>query len=107
MLIQIQEDEFVDKFDLHRRPFNFSVYGRRALYQYLTDMEDCSGIDMIINIHELCMSFYEIDLSDVERVSREYPDCDITDIKSSKKWFESNYEVIDIPELPDSIIIKV
>ena len=107
MLMQINEEEFVDKFDLHRRPFNFSVNGRRALYRYLTDIEDRCCTDMIINIQELCLSFYEINLSDVEKVSREYPDCDITDIKSSKKWFESNYEVIDIPEYPHWIIIKV
>lgn len=56
---------FVNAFDNMDRRENFSLYGLRALFEYLEDLEDDIGEEMELDVIALCCEFSEEPLEDV------------------------------------------
>lgn len=52
------------------RPNNFTYYGLRALFEYLEDFEDSTGIEQELDVIELCGAYNEY--ASVEDYHREY-----------------------------------
>ena len=60
----INEFEFVQAFDDYMRSSNFSRDGRFALYDYLTDLEEDTGIEIDLDVIALCGDFTEYESLD-------------------------------------------
>lgn len=75
----VNEAEFVEAFDRMNREANFSRQGRRALFQYLTNLEEDIGEPMELDVIALCCDFNEwADLVEFQHEygADEYPDMD-------------------------------
>jgi len=46
----VNEGEFIQRFVLIDRKENFSIEGRRALYEYLTDLEEDTGQEINLTL---------------------------------------------------------
>ena len=55
----VSESMFVDAFRECNRENNFSYYGRIALYEYLTDLEDDCGIEIEFDPIAICCGYTE------------------------------------------------
>ena len=61
----------VDIFDFERafvaagRNNNFSYEGKRALFDYLEELEDCTGEELELDVVAICCDFSEETLQDV------------------------------------------
>lgn len=55
----ISQCDFVRAFDDYGRSDNFSIEARRALYDYLTDMEEDTGEETTLDVIALCCEFSE------------------------------------------------
>ena len=68
MYMKIDEQDFVNAFDRMNRSENFSLIGRRMLFQHLTDVEDDVGEEMELDVISLCCAFTEYQSIDEYRV---------------------------------------
>jgi len=59
LIMEVGESDFVREFDEYNRSNNFSVEGRRALYNYLYDLSEDMGEDIKLDIIALCCEFNE------------------------------------------------
>lgn len=64
MYMKIDEQDFVNAFERMNRSENFSVIGRRMLFEYLTDVEDDVGEEMELDVIAFCSSFTEYESID-------------------------------------------
>ena len=64
MYMKIDELDFVNAFDRMNRSDNFSVIGRRMLFEYLTGVEDDVGEEMELDVIAFCSSFTEYESID-------------------------------------------
>jgi hypothetical protein len=55
----VTEFEFVQAFDDYNRGDNFTAAGRKALFDYLTDLEDDTGIEQELDVISVCCEFLE------------------------------------------------
>ena len=55
----INQYEFVRKFDDYNRSDSFSVSGRYALFEYLTQFEEDCGIEIELDVIGLCCDYSE------------------------------------------------
>tara|TARA_R100000084_G_scaffold73870_1_gene33123 strand:+ start:163 stop:552 length:390 start_codon:yes stop_codon:yes gene_type:complete len=62
--MKIDEQDFVNAFDRMNRSENFSVVGRRMLFEYLTDVEKDTGKEMELDVISLCCAFTEYESID-------------------------------------------
>lgn len=65
MKITVTKSMFHDEFRKMDLLENFSYEGREALYEYLEEMEDASGVEMELDTIALCCDFNEKKISDV------------------------------------------
>ena len=65
----INEHDFVRAFDDYNRSANFSRAGRFALYDYLTEYEECTGVEIDLDVIALCCDFTEYESLDEFRVN--------------------------------------
>ena len=56
---EISESEFIDAFDRMNRSNNFTVEGRRALYQYLEEFASDTGEEYTLDVIAICCEFSE------------------------------------------------
>lgn len=64
MYKKIDEQDFVNAFERMNRSENFSVIGRRMLFEYLTGVEDDVGEEMELDVIAFCCSFTEYESID-------------------------------------------
>lgn len=64
MYTQVNEQQFIDAFR-EIRPENFSYSGLKALYDYLTELEDDIGEPIELDVIAICCDFSEMDLDNV------------------------------------------
>lgn len=93
----IYEGEFVRAFDEFNRSENFSIPARRALYEYLTDMEDETEQETELDVIAICCDFSEYD--SVLDAAKEYgytPEGDTDDEKTedAQEWLQDRTTVI-------------
>lgn len=55
----INEHEFADAFTEMNRQDNFSYEGLKALYDYLTELEDDTGIEIELDVIAICCEYCE------------------------------------------------
>ena len=67
---EINEYEFIRAFDEYGRSNNFSVEGRRALYDYLLGLEEETGQESELDVIALCCDYVEY--SDAEEFAKDY-----------------------------------
>ena len=60
----VTEHEFVDAFDQADRSENFSRQGRQALYDYLIEYEEGTGVEIEFDVIALCVEFSEYESLD-------------------------------------------
>lgn len=65
MHIQIDYSMFVREFEAYNRADNFSHKGKRALFEYLEEMEESTGEPFELDIIALCCEFSEDPLQEV------------------------------------------
>jgi len=53
--------DFVKAFDSMERSENFSVAGRKALFEYLTEYEKSCGIELELDVIALCCEYSEFE----------------------------------------------
>jgi hypothetical protein len=70
MKIEISESDFIRAFDDYDRSENFSVSGRIALYNYLTEEEDSTGEEINLDVIGICCDFNEY--NDIEEYLMDY-----------------------------------
>ena len=56
---------FREAFRLHGRQDNFSYQGLEALFNFLEQIEEGSGVEMELDVIALCCDFSECDLDDI------------------------------------------
>ena len=59
MKTTVTEHDFIKAFDTYHRSTNFSIQGRRALFDYLIELEDGTGEEMELDVIALCCDFAE------------------------------------------------
>lgn len=57
--------QFTDEFRDMGRENQFSYYGLKALYEYLTELEDQLEDDIDLDVISLCCDFWEDDLDEI------------------------------------------
>ena len=77
MIQKISFNNFVDSFKEMGRKDQFSYDGKRALYNYLTDLEEDTGHKIELDIIALCCDYCEYkSLKDFQKDHGEYKDLD-------------------------------
>lgn len=94
----VYEQDFVESFDKMDRSSNFTVAGRRALYNALIDFEDSTGIEQDLDVIGLCCTFTEY--ADFAEYKENYSD----DAESIDDLIEAGIWVI--PVKGESFIIE-
>lgn len=64
MYINVTETMFKDMFVKMGRKDNFSYAGLSALYEYLIDLEDATGVPMECDVIAICCDFTETSVDD-------------------------------------------
>lgn len=64
MKMNVTESDFVDAFDQANRSENFSRQGRQALYDYLIEYEEDTGVEIEFDVIALCVEFSEYESLD-------------------------------------------
>jgi len=91
MKITVDESMFVTRFDEMNRSENFSIAGRRALFQYIEDLESDAGEEIELDVIGLCCEFSE---DTIENVLVEYDLESIEDLKDSTTVIEVDKDTI-------------
>jgi hypothetical protein len=99
----VTEGEFVDEFDVYNRPNNFSIEGRRALYQYLIEIEAGTGDEMDLDVIAICCTYSEYD-SVLEAVEN-YSYSGEKDPQHALEWLQERTEVVEVDDVPNGKII--
>lgn len=66
----VYEQDFVEAFDKMGRSDNFTVAGRRALFNALTEMEESTETEQELDVIGLCCQFSEY--ADFEEFKKDY-----------------------------------
>jgi hypothetical protein len=61
---EINYEQFSDAFTMAGRNDNFSIAGRRALFDYLEQLEEDLGEDIELDVIALCCDFTESSIED-------------------------------------------
>ena len=91
MKITVDESMFVARFDEMNRSENFSLAGRRALFQYIEDLESDAGEEIELDVIGLCCEFSE---DTVENVLVEYDLESIEDLQDATTVIEVDKDTI-------------
>lgn len=105
----VSEGMFIDAFRDMNREDNFSIAGRRALYQSISDYEEGTGEDTELDIIALCVEYSEYD-SAYDAMKEYQPDDmpvegeagdDLLEVqekneKAAREWLENRTTVIDV-----------
>ena len=91
MKITVDESMFVARFDEMNRSENFSRAGRRALFQYIEDLESDAGEELELDVIGLCCEFSE---DTIENVLVEYDLESIEDLRDSTTVIEVDKDTI-------------
>lgn len=67
---ELTEGDFIRAFDDYNRSENFSIKGRRALYNYLEDLSEDTGQDITLDVIALCCEYDEYE--DIEDYFNNY-----------------------------------
>jgi len=59
MKAEISESDFIEAFKDYNRENNFSYEGKKALYNYLIDLEEDTGEEIKLDIISLCCDYEE------------------------------------------------
>ena len=81
------------------RPDNFSYDGLKALYDYLINLEDDTGVEMEFDPVELCCNYSEYDnfeqlknnYSDIENFKELEDETSVIKIPNTKRFIIQNY----------------
>lgn len=74
----IDRSEFVQEFDAYNRSNNFSVEGRRALFDYLKQYEEEIGEEMELDVIAICCDYTEYE--SLEEFNNDYgKECETID----------------------------
>ena len=83
----VTETMFIDGFREANRENNFSYYGRKALYEYLTDLEEDAGIEIEFDPIGLCCEYSEYE--SIEEVRQNYTNIlDLEDLRDHTEVIE-------------------
>jgi hypothetical protein len=74
----ITENNFMDQFESYGRRDQFSYEGKKALFNYLEELEEETGETMELDIIALCCEYTEY--SDIEEFHADYDKADYPDI---------------------------
>lgn len=88
----VSQWDFVQAFDDYNRSNNFSVAGREALYDYLTEYEESTGEELELDPIAVCCDFSEYESA--SEAAHEYGDFnpEIDDDESSEDFMERREE---------------
>ena len=76
MKITVTESEFIDGFRLKGRESQFTDAALRALFVYLTEVEEETGSEIEFDVIAICCDYTEVQHSD-EGEMHNYANCDI------------------------------
>ena len=97
----INECQFADAFVHMNREGNFSREGLRALYEYLTSIEEDTGEEMELDVIAICCEFGEFTLSEIQA----YYDEVFDSFSDAIDWLQDQTTVIDTEG--DTVIIQL
>ena len=90
MYQNINFNDFCDSFRVMDRDNQFSYEGKRALFDYLEELEADTGEDIELDVIALCCDFTEYD--SFEDLQKEYPDIEtIDDLRDETFVIEFNH----------------
>ena len=85
--------EFRKTFKEYRREDQFSYEGLGALYDYITDMEDELGYEVVLDVIELCCNYTEYD--SLKAIQEDYKDIkSFEDLEDRTQTIEFNGGII-------------
>ena len=97
----INEFEFIEEFKTMNRSDNFSRHGKKALFEYLKELEEDMGEDIELDIIALCCEFEEhktaIDCA------KNYFDCALSDIDNISAE-DAEKEALEYPQNKTQVI---
>jgi len=70
MIEEVSEGDFIQRFALMDRKENFSYEGRKALYEYLTDLEEDTGEQISFDCIAICCEYDEYE--DLDELNKAY-----------------------------------
>jgi len=76
--------QFKQAFHDYGRGNQFSYDGLKALYDMLTDFEESTGLEMELDVIELCCDYTEY--KDMEELQQSYPDIETVEDLQDETW---------------------
>jgi len=99
MIEEVSEGDFIQRFALMDRKENFSYEGRKALYEYLTDLEEDTGEQISFDCIAICCEYDEYE--DLDELNKAYDE----EFKNLEEVGEQT-QVIEIPNSERFIIVN-
>ena len=94
----INQSQFIDRFKEMNRKNNFSYEGKKALFEYLTDLEEDTGQETELDIISICCDYNEYE--NIKEFWNDYDKKTYPDIDTIREYTQ----VIEIDE--ESFIIQ-
>lgn len=91
MKTTVNFSDFVDAFRVYEREDNFSYEGKRALFDYLEQLEEDTGEEMELDVIALCCDWNE---GTWEEIAREYR-IELTDPEDKDKTADEVREYLE------------
>ena len=101
----INEYQFADAFIRMNRGDNFSREGLRALYEYLTDIEEDTGEEIELDVIAICCEFGEFTLSELQVEYGDHNGEEWSSLSEAIDWLQDRTTVIETDD--DSVIIQL
>jgi len=90
---EVSESEFINRFETMNRGNNFTYEGRRALYEYITQLEEDTGTDIDLDIIAICCDYNEYE--DLDEYLKDYnTDLDKKDYDDEEEFKDAVMEEI-------------
>lgn len=80
---EINFSQFCDAFQLHDRQNQFSYGGKRALYDYILDLAESSGLPFELDVIALCTGYVEYE--SIEDFHEDHDQDEYPDIEAIKR----------------------
>ena len=95
MITRISESHFINSFDEAGRGNNFTYVGRKALYEYFSELEDDCGIEMELDPVGHCCEYSEyVDINELKNDYAVPEDCEDDD--EALEYFREQTMVIEL-----------
>ena len=97
----INEQTFIQSFTDYNRENQFSVYARKKLFEYLTELERDTDLEIELDVIAICCDY---NMMDIEDIAKEYR-IDLSHLDAEDDDYEEQCEEIVLDYLNDHTMV--